>query len=248
MPCRHRRGRRAPRLREHRVTRFDKRRDPWLSGACTPRGRCATLVVAGSSSSLALSKIKIVVALVFLSFIIAATMPPASSWLQPRARLPRGAAPRPLSRPRGIVTLVLSIFVPRRSTMQAGDVELERSTSRRHSTRIKHDILAGLDKRPALPAVRRSSTPRSKTKTAFEVLVGIFFMFAVGAYWIFERDRTIGLVQSIVPPSTGESARDTWVLIDQKLARVRARPAAADPLRRSAALRVLRDGTCRTGC
>ena len=27
------------------------------------------------------------------------------------------------------------------------------------------------------------------TKTAFEVLVGIFFMFAVGAYWIFERDR-----------------------------------------------------------
>ena len=55
------------------------------------------------------------------------------------------------------------------------------------------------------------------TKTAFEVLVGIFFIFAVGAYWIFERDKTIALVQSLVPRQHRRVTRDTWVLIDQKL-------------------------------
>jgi predicted PurR-regulated permease PerM len=39
----------------------------------------------------------------------------------------------------------------------------------------------------------------------------------VGAYWIFERDRTIALVQSLVPRKHRRITRDTWVLIDQKL-------------------------------
>ena len=55
------------------------------------------------------------------------------------------------------------------------------------------------------------------TKTIFEVLVGILFIFAVGAYWIFERDGTIGLVQSIVSRKHRRVTRDTWVLIDMKL-------------------------------
>ncbi len=42
-------------------------------------------------------------------------------------------------------------------------------------------------------------------------------MFAVGAYWIFERDRTIALVQSMLPRKHRRVTRDTWVLIDQKL-------------------------------
>jgi predicted PurR-regulated permease PerM len=57
----------------------------------------------------------------------------------------------------------------------------------------------------------------SATKTAFEVLIGIFFMFAVGAYWIFERDRAIGLVQSLLPRRHRRVTRDTWLLIDDKL-------------------------------
>ena len=55
------------------------------------------------------------------------------------------------------------------------------------------------------------------TTTAFEVLVGIFFVFAVAAYWIFERDKTIALVQSLIPREHRRVTRDTWVLIDQKL-------------------------------
>jgi predicted PurR-regulated permease PerM len=42
-------------------------------------------------------------------------------------------------------------------------------------------------------------------------------MFAVGAYWIFERDSTIALVQSMVPRKHRRVTRDTWVLIDMKL-------------------------------
>ena len=55
------------------------------------------------------------------------------------------------------------------------------------------------------------------TRTLFEIIVGILFMFAVGAYWIFERDETIGLVQSLVPRKHRRVTRDTWVLIDMKL-------------------------------
>ena len=42
-------------------------------------------------------------------------------------------------------------------------------------------------------------------------------MFAVGAYWIFERDNAIALVQSLVPRQHRRVTRDTWVLIDMKL-------------------------------
>jgi predicted PurR-regulated permease PerM len=47
--------------------------------------------------------------------------------------------------------------------------------------------------------------------------VGILFMFAVGAYWIFDRDGAIALVQSLVPRRHRRVTRDTWVLIDMKL-------------------------------
>ena len=55
-------------------------------------------------------------------------------------------------------------------------------------------------------------------KTAFEVLVGIFFTFATAAYWIYERDRAKRL---LLPPAAARAARrssrDTWELIDLKL-------------------------------
>ena len=186
------------------------------------RAATATLVVGGIVVlALALWKIRIVIALVFLGFIIAAAMRPGVEWLQRRARLPRGAGVLvhylALA---GIMALVLWVFVPR----AIDQVQQATSTSTihqqaKHSTGIKHDILAGLDKRlRRLPSGTKIVHPALEvTKTAFEVLVGIFFMFAVGAYWIFERDRTIGLVQSIVPVKHRRVTRDTWVLIDQKL-------------------------------
>ena len=55
------------------------------------------------------------------------------------------------------------------------------------------------------------------TKTAFEVLIAIFFTFAVAAYWIFERDRARRVLLSLVPREHRKTIRDTWELIDLKL-------------------------------
>jgi predicted PurR-regulated permease PerM len=52
---------------------------------------------------------------------------------------------------------------------------------------------------------------------AVEVLVGIFFIFATAAYWIFERERAIGLVTSMMARKHRKTVHDTWELIDAKL-------------------------------
>jgi predicted PurR-regulated permease PerM len=61
--------------------------EPWLMGSTAKRTAVVTLV-AGSIIVLALAlwKIRIVIALVFLGVIIAAAMRPGIDWLQRRAR------------------------------------------------------------------------------------------------------------------------------------------------------------------
>jgi len=179
-----------------------------------------SIVVAG----LALWKIKIVIALLFLGFIVSAAIRPGIDWLQRRARLPRGAGLLlhylVLA---GVIGVVLWLFVPRaidqvqQATSVTSSSQLHQQA--KHSTGIKHDILNGLDKRlRRLPSGEKILHPALEvTKTAFEVLIGVFFVFAVAAYWIFERDRTIALVQSMLPRKHRRVTRDTWVLIDQKL-------------------------------
>jgi predicted PurR-regulated permease PerM len=88
-----------------------------------------------------------------------------------------------------------------------------------HSHGIRHEILSAIDKRlRQLPSGAGLLHPAiTVTRTLFEILVGILFMFAVGAYWIFERDSTIALLQSMLPRKHRRVTRDTWVLIDMKL-------------------------------
>jgi predicted PurR-regulated permease PerM len=171
--------------------------------------------------ALAVWKIKLVIALLFMGFIVAAAMRPGVEWLQHRAHLPRGVGILvhyvALA---AIVAFVLWMFVPRAidQVQQAGSTSVLHQQAT-HSSGIKHDLLTGLDKRlRRLPTGEQLVHPALEvTKTAFEVLIGIFFTFAVAAYWIFERDRTIGLVQSFVPRRHRRVTRDTWVLIDEKL-------------------------------
>jgi predicted PurR-regulated permease PerM len=42
-------------------------------------------------------------------------------------------------------------------------------------------------------------------------------MFAVGAYWIFERERAEGVVLSLLAPSKRRVVRQTWQLVDLRL-------------------------------
>jgi predicted PurR-regulated permease PerM len=176
--------------------------------------------------ALILWKIRVVIALLFLGIIISAAMRPGVEWLHKRLQLPKGFGVLVhYAAFLGLVALLLWLVVPSATSQiqQAiGQVptsasDLNKQTA--HSSGIKHEILVAIQKRlDKLPSATSLVHPAlTVTTTAFEVLVGIFFMFAVAAYWIFERDRTIGLVQSLVPRDKRRVTRDTWILIDQKL-------------------------------
>src|SRR6478735_6339367 len=55
------------------------------------------------------------------------------------------------------------------------------------------------------------------TLKVFEVVLGLFFVLASAAYWIFERDRAVDFVTSLLPRPRRKKVRDTWDLIDLKL-------------------------------
>ncbi|HEY8029055.1 MAG TPA: AI-2E family transporter [Gaiellaceae bacterium] len=191
------------------------------------RAATATLVALSIVvAALALWKIKAVIALIFLGFIVAAAMRPGVDWLARKASIPRGLGVLiHYVTLLGLLALVLWLIVPRALSQveqAVGNVPTTSSQLQhqaKHSTGIKHEILVAVQKRlKKLPSVGDVFHPLvSATKTAFEVVIGVFFMFAVGAYWIFERDRAIGLVQSLLPRRHRRVTRDTWLLIDDKL-------------------------------
>ena len=181
-----------------------------------------TIIVA----ALALWKLKLVIALLFLGFVIASAMRPSVEWLHRRAHIPRSVAV--IIHYLGFLAaigLFLYLVVPAALTQidhAIGDVPTSRSqlhSAAVHSHGIRHELLNALDKRlRQLPSGASLLHPAiTVTRTLFEILVGVLFMFAVGAYWIFERDSTISLIQSFVPRKHRRVTRDTWVLIDMKL-------------------------------
>jgi predicted PurR-regulated permease PerM len=191
------------------------------------RAATATLVaLAIVIAALALWKLRIVIALLFLGFVIASAMRPSIEWLHRRAGVPRSV---------GVVVhyvgflaaigFFLWLVVPVAITQidhAIGHVPTSQSQLHHaavHSHGIRHEILSAIDKRlRQLPSGTSLLHPAiTVTRTVLEVFVGILFMFAVGAYWIFERDGAIALVQSILPRRHRRVTRDTWVLIDMKL-------------------------------
>jgi len=187
----------------------------------------ATLVVLGIVAlALAFWKLRVLLSLFFLGLVIAAAMRPGIEWLHER-RVPRGIglAIHYLALI-GVVAFLLWLVVPRAVT-QVGDAlggsvptsTKELNTATRNSTGIKHTILRAVQKRlEKLPTAGSAvHASLSVTKAAFEVLIGIFFTFAVAAYWIFERDRTRRVVLSMLARERRRTVSDTWDLIDAKL-------------------------------
>lgn len=139
----------------------------------------ALIVVAVIAVALALWKLKIVIALLFLALIIAAAMRPSVEWLA-RYRVPRGLGILlHYAVLAGAIALLLWAIVPRAidqvdkalGGIPTSSSELQRET--RQSTGFKHEILKrvqdGLDE---LPTGRDLLDPAiSLTFTAFEVLV-----------------------------------------------------------------------------
>jgi predicted PurR-regulated permease PerM len=183
------------------------------------------VVLAVIVCALALWKVKIVLALVFLGLILAAAMRPGVD------RLAEYKVPRPLGVAihylaiAAALAILLWVVVPRavdQVDQAIGGVptsQQELTQKAKHSTGIKHEFFVGLQRRlQKLPSagnvVHGAVTVGSK---AIEALVGIFFIFATAAYWIFEREKAIGLVTSMMPRKHRKTVHDTWELIDAKL-------------------------------
>ena len=190
----------------------------------TKRVALATLVVIGIVAvTLALWKLKLVLALVFLGFILAAAMRPGIEAMR------RRGIPRPLGLGvhylalAGLVTLLLWIVVPRAvdqvQSALGGSTQEQIHREATESKGIKHELLIALDKRlRELPQASELFNPALEvTLKAFEVVLGIFFVLATAAYWIFERDRAVDFVASVIPRPRRKKLRDTWDLIDLKL-------------------------------
>lgn len=181
----------------------------------------STLIVIGVVIAvLALWQLRVLIALLFLAFIVAAAMRPGIEWLRER-RIPRGV---------GIglhyvaiatlVGLLLWLVVPVAiDQVQAavGSDALRSEASQ--ETGWKHDTLVALDRwlRDLPKTDELVGTALDATRLGIEILIGIFFVFASAAYWIFERNRAMALVVSLLPKDKRRIVRDTWDLIDLKL-------------------------------
>jgi len=194
-------------------------------GSTARRALITTIVaVAVIVGALALWKLKLVIALLFLAMIVAAAMRPGVEALRRRG-IPRGLGVGiHYLGLLGLVALFLWFAVPPalhqvEAAVGSGPPTAELRHAVHHSTGIKHEILVGIEKRlKKLPSGGKLIHPAlTVTTKAFEVLIGVFFVFASAAYWIFERDRAVDLVTSLLARPRRKKVRDTFDLIDAKL-------------------------------
>jgi len=186
-----------------------------------------TAVVIGVVAfALALWKLKVLVSLLLLGLVIAAAMRPGIEAMRRRG-IPRaiGIAIHYVILA-GLVAVFLVLVVPRAidqlSAATGGELptskeDLQNATS--DATGVRHEVLSALnDRLKDLPTGSTMLHPAlTITKTAFELIVAIFFTFATAAYWIFERDRARALIVGLAPREHRHRIRDTWELIDLKL-------------------------------
>jgi predicted PurR-regulated permease PerM len=190
------------------------------------RAFVATLVVLGVVVlALALWKVRLVIALLFAGFIVAAAIRPGIESLHRRG-IPRGVGLfLHYALFAGVLALGLWFAVPRASHQVTAGIQNLPETRRaigneaRQSSGIKQDVLLSLQRRlREVPSGHTLfTTVKTVGMTAFEVAIGIFFVFAVAGYWIFERDRAMRVVADLLPRPKRKRVRDTWLLIDLRL-------------------------------
>ena len=181
------------------------------------------VVIAIVAVALALWKLKLVLALVFLAFILAAALRPGIERLA-RTGIPRGVGLLiHYAVLIGLIAIALWIVVPRAvdqvQNALGGTTKAQIHEEAKQSKGIKHDILTAIDKRlREVPKASQLLDPAVElTLKVFEVVLGIFFVLAAAAYWIFERARAVDFVASLLPRPKRKKLRDTWDLIDLKL-------------------------------
>jgi predicted PurR-regulated permease PerM len=174
---------------------------------------------------LALWKLRILIALLFLAFVIAAAMRPGIEAMRHRG-IPRGLG---LGIHYlglfGLVGLLLWQAVPRAlDEIQNALDDLPETRSQlgeeaQESSGIRREVLEGLQTRlEELPSGSELVDPALELGLlGVEIAVGIFFVLASAAYWIFEREHAVRFVTSLLPRPRRKVVRDTWDLVDLKL-------------------------------
>jgi predicted PurR-regulated permease PerM len=186
----------------------------------------ATIVAVGVIVfALALWKLRLLVALLFAGFIVSAAMRPGIDALHRRGVPRPGGLLLHYAVLAGLIALALWFAVPRALDQVTGAIENLPQTRHaigveaKQSSGIKQELLLSLQRRlKEVPSGRALfQTLKTIGMTAFEVGIGIFFVFAVAGYWIFERDRAMNVVTELLPREKRKVVRDTWLLIDLKL-------------------------------
>jgi len=195
---------------------------PIALGALAARVAVSTLVIVAILAVAAtVWTARLVVALLFFAIIIASAIRPGVDALK-RRRVPRGIGVLlHYAVLLGLLAGALWLVVPAAvdQVQSALGPEHELLDEAQSSTGIKHDLLIALDRRlNDIPSGSELLDPALEYgRTAFEVLIGAFFVFATAAYWTVERERAVDLVCSLLPRPKRKTVRDTWELIDLRL-------------------------------
>jgi predicted PurR-regulated permease PerM len=174
---------------------------------------------------LVLWKLRLLFSLIFVGIILAAAMRPGVEALN-RHRIPRGIGVLVhYAVFLGALALLIWLLVPTalHQTQEAlgplptTQEELEQGARNSHG--LRHEFLTYVESRlegtqtwasAVGPAVELS-------RKAVEILVGVLFVFAIAAYWIFDRERAESVVFSMIPRPKRPIVHETWLLVDAKL-------------------------------
>jgi predicted PurR-regulated permease PerM len=167
--------------------------------------------------------LRVVLALLFLSFVFAAAIRPGVEALRRRG-VPRvGGITTHYLAAAGVVTLLIWFAVPR-ALQQVREALGESPTetvhrAARHTGGVKGAILRGLESLlNAIPPPDDLVGPvLNAANRMFHILLGIVFVLACTAYWIFERDRAVAFLSVLVPGDRRSTVRGTWRLVEARL-------------------------------
>jgi predicted PurR-regulated permease PerM len=169
--------------------------------------------------TLALWKLRVILALILLGMTIAAAMRPSvdrlAQWRVPRVVgvLLHYAALL------GLLALFAWFVAPTLSNQVQNALDASKQKHSSADEGLKQKVLDALSRQlHHISAPDQLVHPAlSVGEQALKVLAAILFTFAIAAYWIFERDNTVDLVASLLPRPKRKTLRDAWTLVDQKL-------------------------------
>jgi predicted PurR-regulated permease PerM len=183
--------------------------------------RAAVGAIAVAAIAFGLWKVRSIVILLLLALTFAAAMRPGVDWLR------RRRVPEPLAILFFFVLVLGLIGVFFWLAVPPALHQLEQALAQRnvggvavdHSTGIRHDVLAWVDRQLRdLPSGNAILHPvAAYGPKATDAVVAIFFVLAATWYWVSERDRMIELLTALAPESKREKARQTFLEIDRRL-------------------------------